>query len=69
MNETITKLTRTIEENDMQIANLTNKLELQHDKEVNLDPKKNQHDEETSENEALRDDKALSMSSIFIQQF
>lgn len=69
MNKAIAKLTRTIEEKDMQIATLMNKLELQHDKEVDPDPKKNQHDQEASENESFRDDKASSIGSIFIQQF
>lgn len=69
MNEAIAKLTRTVEEKDMQIATLMNKLELQHDKKVDLDPKKNQHDEETSEDEAFCDGKASSMGFIFIQQF
>lgn len=68
MNEAIAKLTRIVEEKDMQISTHMNKLEL-YDKEVDPDPKKNQHDEETRENEALRDDKASSIGFIFIQQF
>lgn len=47
-----TKLTRTVEEKDMQTATLMSRLESQHDREVHLNPYKNWHDEESGEEEA-----------------
>lgn len=49
MNEAIAKLTRAIKEKDMQITTLMNRLELQHDEDVDPDLKKkeNQRDDES----------------------
>ncbi|KAM2920038.1 hypothetical protein COP2_041937 [Malus domestica] len=78
MNEAIVKLTKTVEEKDMQIVTLMSRLEWQHDREADSDPKKNQHDEESGEEEAYHIDKArwkqkpesgaILMGSFSIQQ-
>ncbi|RXI06819.1 hypothetical protein DVH24_025955 [Malus domestica] len=56
MNEAITKLARTMEENDLHIATLVNHLEVQHDEKA--DPKVDQPKEETDEKEKFLVEKA-----------
>lgn len=78
MNNVIEKLTRIVEEKDVQIITLMSRLESQHDREVNPNPRKNHHDEEFGDEEALHIDKAegkqkqkseaTSISSLSIQQ-
>ena len=70
MSEAIAKLTRTLEEKDLQIATLVNRLEAQHDEKT--DPQK----KETDEDEVLSIEKAeekldqalVLMRSLSIQQ-
>ncbi|KAM1404875.1 hypothetical protein ACFX2I_013320 [Malus domestica] len=49
MNEAIARLTRTMEEKDLQIAALINRLEAQHGKKVDRDPKFDLQKKETDE--------------------
>ncbi|KAM1728975.1 hypothetical protein ACFX12_019426 [Malus domestica] len=73
MSEAIARLTRTVEENDLQIATLINRLEVQHDDKA--DPKVDPSNEETNKKEEPLVEKAEEkldqaitlMGSLFIQ--